>query len=173
MLSFSKVILFVFIIISLPILLSIFDNINKIINILRYKNYVSDKMIDLSKKEFQDFAVEFFERSYKYKIKTDKEDVYLHSGESQRLLYCNNESCENFTLDDARKLIGLCESKGVKDVFIFTTKILTDQVIKYFQHVSNTYSIKYIHGKDLSMNYKEFIYKYYDVHNDTNIASGI
>lgn len=159
--SFSKVVLFIFAIISLPIVLSIIDNIAKIIKIIGYKNYVCDKMVDLSKGEFKEFALEFFERSYKYKINKDEENTYLYDGEVNRLLYCDNESCEKFTLSNARKLIGIFESKGIKNAVIFTTKILNDEVIEYFKKISNEYNIKYIHGEDLNVNYKEFVYKYY------------
>ena len=173
MLSFSKVLIFIFIIISLPMILNIVDNIGKILKILTNKNHVLDKMIDLTKKEFNDFALEFFQRSHNYEIEIRDNDIYLCRGESSRLLYCNNENSGNFNIDSARKLIGLCESKGVNDLFIFTTKILKDEVISYFQKISHIYNIKYVHGIDFNLNYKEFVSKYYRVSKDTNVATHI
>lgn len=161
--SFSKFVVFMCIIILLPLIVNIVDNIIKIFNILKYKNCISDKILEFSKREFIDFILEFFERSYKYEFYFKNGDIYLNDGDGCRLLYYDNKGCEKFNVNDARKIIGICESKGVKDVFIFTTKILSNDVIDFFKSIGETYNVKYIHGSDLNVNYKEFVCKFYNI----------
>ena len=161
--SFSKFVVFMCIIILLPLIVNIVDNAIKIFNVLKYKNCISDKIVEFSKREFVDFILEFFERSYKYEFDFKNDDIYLKDGNIYRLLYCDNKSCEKFTINDARKVIGICESKGVKDVFIFTTKILSNDVIDFFKGIGETYDVKYIYGNDLNVNYKEFVCKFYNM----------
>lgn len=161
--SFSKFIIFVCIVILLPLIVNMVDNVIKIFNVLKHKNCILDKIVEFSKKEFVDFILEFFERSYDYEFNFQNDDVYLNRGNGCRLLYCDNKNCEKFTINDARKVIGICESKGVKDIFIFTTKILGNDVIDFFKDVSEMYDIKYIHGDDLNLNYKEFVCKFYNI----------
>ena len=66
--SFSKFVVFMCIIILLPLIVNIVDNAIKIFNVLKYKNCISDKIVEFSKREFVDFILEFFERSYKYEF---------------------------------------------------------------------------------------------------------
>lgn len=159
--SFLKFVVFVCLIILLPVILNIFDNVIKILKLLKYKNCVSDKILEFSNREFRDFILEFLERGCKYSISFKENDIYLNDGNVKRFLYYDNENCEKFTIYDARNVIGVCESKGEKNVFIFTTKVLDDVVINYFEDIKVNYDIKYIHGNDLKLDYEEFTCKFY------------
>lgn len=159
--NFFKFLIFVCFIVMLPVILNIIDNVAKIINIVNFKNSVLKNLCKFNEKEFLDFALEFLNRTYGF-INESKEDcVYLCNGKTSRFLYYNNDDCDKFDILDARKLIAFFESKGVKQVFIFTTKIFTDDVIKYFESLKIDYDIKYIHGNDLDLNYRELVSKYY------------
>ncbi len=162
--SFSKFIVFVCIIMLMPLIVNIVDNFLKIFNIYNEKNMVGDKLVDFNKDEFIRFILEFFERKYKstYVLKNDNE-IYLKDEEVEKFLYYDNHGCGEFTLSDILKLIGVCESKGITDIFIFTTKFLDSKVLDYIKDISDTYSIDYIHGKDLNLNYNDFVYKFYSI----------
>ena len=114
-----------------------------------------------NQKEFLDFAIEFLSRTYGFTNQLTDENIYLFDGKIYRFLYYNNSDCDKFHILDARKLIAFFESKGVKKIFIFTTKIFTDEVVNYFESLKIDYDIKYIHGNDLDLNYKELVFKYY------------
>lgn len=159
--SFLKFVIFICLIILLPIILNISDNVIKIFKLLRCKNCVSDKILEFSNREFRDFILEFLEKGYKYEINFENDDVYLNDGNIKRFLYYDNKNCEKFTIYDARNIVGVCESKGERNIFIFTTKILGNDVVDYFNNIKNNYDIKYIHGDDLKLNYEEFICKFY------------
>lgn len=159
--SFLKFVVFICLIILIPVILNIFDNVIKILKLLKYKRFISDKILEFSNHEFRDFILEFLERGYKYSISFNNEDVYLNDGEVKRFLYYDNENCEKFTIYDARNIVGICESRGEKNIFIFTTKTIDDTAIKYFKEINEDYSIKYIHGGDLKLDYGEFICKFY------------
>ncbi len=159
--NFSKFIIFICVIILLPVIVNIVDNIIKILNILKFKNSVVNNLCDFDNKEFLDFILEFVNRSYGYSFEKHEDSIYLNDGKNLIFLYYNNENFDNLNLSDMRKLIAYFESKGVKDIFIFTTKTLNSDVIDYLEKIKNDYKIKYIHGKDLDLDYKEFVHKYY------------
>lgn len=155
-----KLIIFLFIVISLPAILNIIDNLIKIVALISYNEIVSNKILEFSKIEFIDFILEFLIRAYKYDYYIDNDDIYLCIDDNEFLLYYNNKSCGEFTLDDALEVIALCESKGIDSVFIFTSKVINDQVKEFLDNFS-LYDIKYIHGLDLNLNYQELVLKYY------------
>lgn len=163
MLNFSKFVIFIGLIVLLPTILNIVDNIIKISNILTHKNYICDKIVQLSRKEFLDFLLEFFDRKYRYDFNIRDEDVYLKDGNIEMWLYYDNSNCYNLNIDDARKIIGLLESKEVNNMFIFTTRNIGDEVADFFKKISNVYNIKYLHKHDLNVGYAEFIYKFYNL----------
>lgn len=161
MLNFSRFVIFICLIILLPIILNIVDNAVKIFNMLVYRNSMYNKIIQFSEKEFLDFVIEFFSRRYRYEFTFKGEDVYLKDGLNDVWLYFENESCDILNADDACKILGLCESRGINDVFIFTTRNLSKDTINFFEKINDEYNIRYIHKKDLDVSYKEFVYKFY------------
>lgn len=161
--NFSKFTIFICVIIILPVIVNIVDNIIKIFDVVKFKNSVLNNLSKFDDREFLDFVLEFVNRSYGYSFEKNENDVYLNDGGVSSFLYYNNDNCDNLNILDIRKLIAFFESKGVKDIFIFTTKILTSDAVEYLESIKNDYRIKYIHGEDLNLNYEEFIHKYYEI----------
>lgn len=145
----------------LPMILNIIDNLVKISNMFFRRDRLYNKVVHLSKKEFLEFVLEFFDRKYGYSFNFCGEDVYLLHKNRNIWLYCDNDNCEILNVDDARKILGLSESKGISDIFIFTTKSLSDEAVGFFRSVENDYVVRYICKKDLDVNYTEFVNKFY------------
>lgn len=161
MLNFPKFVIFICLIMMLPMILNIVDNTVKIFNMFVQRNSICNKIMQLSEKEFLDFVIEFFGRRFGYEFAFKGEDIYLKDGSNEVWLYFENKNCENLNSDSARKILGLCESRGINDIFIFTTRNLSDEAIEFFEKVSGNYRVRYVHKKDLDVSYTEFVCKFY------------
>lgn len=161
MLSFSRFILFILILIILPILVNIVDNLVKIIRMIGNRNYLNSKLMEFDGREFNDFILEFLDRAYKYEFKCVGDDTYIVIDNINWLLYKDNTNCESMGMYDIRNVIGVCESKGINNVFIFTTKVIDNEVKEFINSQDIGYNIKYFHGEDMELYYNNLVEKFY------------
>lgn len=161
MLNFSRFTLFVLVLIILPMIVNIVDNIVKILRGLGSKNYLYSKMVEFDDREFIDFILEFLVRAYKYQFRFVDQDIYIVIDNQEWLLYADNRDCELLSMYDIRNIIGICESKGSNNVFIFTTKIFDSRVVESINSGDIGCNIKYFQGGDFKLYYNEFVEKFY------------
>ncbi len=76
------------------------------------------------------------------------------------VLYYDNSTCNVLSLYDVRNIIGICESKGCKNIFIFTTGIINDDIRSFLDRIYS-YKFKFIHGEDLKLDYSQLVNKFY------------
>lgn len=160
MLNFSKFSLFISILVILPILVNIAENLIKIFNSFTQEIFILSEIVNFDNNEFCDFVLEFLDRAYDYKFEIKDNDIYLYDKINEWFLYSDNKNDGNITLYDIRNIIGICESKGCRNVFIFTTGIISENV-RDFLNSFKGYNFKYIHGGDLKISYIELVDKFY------------
>ncbi len=160
MLNFYGFMIFICVLIILPILINIFDNLFNIFKILNNRISVLDKVLEFDNMELSDFALEFLMRAYNYRFKIKNDSIYLYDDFCEWFLYYDNNTCNVLSLYDVRNIIGICESKGCKNIFIFTTGIINDD-IRSFLDRTYSYKFKFIHGDDLKLDYSQLVNKFY------------
>ena len=78
MLNFYGFMIFICVLIILPILINIFDNLFNIFKILNNRISVLDKVLEFDNMELSDFALEFLMRAYNYRFKIKNDSIYLY-----------------------------------------------------------------------------------------------
>lgn len=160
MLNFYGVLIFICVLIMLPILFNIFDNLLNIFKILNNKVFILNKVLEFNDLEFSDFALDFLTRAYNYKFEIKNNDIYLYDDICKWLLYYDNRNSNILNLHDIRNIIAIFESKGCKNIFIFTTSIISDSIRSYLDSM-NDYKFKIIHGEDFKLDYNQLVSKFY------------
>ncbi len=161
MLNIPRFLIFLFILIVLPIIVNIVDNIVKILTSFNKRVYINGKILEFNERELRDFIVEFLERSYNYKFRYDNEDIYIIDKDKEMMLYYNNIDSSTLDLYELRNILAIGESRGTYNIFIFTTKVLSNDALEFINSKDMGYNIKYIHGNDLKLYYDELIVKFY------------